>query len=287
MDYSFRWIVYSYLIFIVIFPSSAFSQKEDKDSEESFMDKVQQIIGIRRSFDVSSETTKPGVLSYKQNDDSDPIFNIDIALMYKGFRYDEWGFTPSVQFDYSSKPKDQLEKFKGGFDVFWKIIQHKNNFAKLEPAVSFTRDFYNYITEFQTSLSFIPRYPDFIIPLRNVSDIKFLYDGSDNRWVFGFNPIIGTNFKKIYYTQTGINQSDYFASIAGSFSIKRYYMLFELYGRYEAPVDKDIRSRYRYDATAVFFFDDKERSSLVLELDQKDLGDDRSRKISIGFGIKL
>lgn len=271
----------------MLIPLTSYSQKKKKDSEISFMDKVQELIGIRRSFDVSSETTKPGVLSFKQNDDQDPVFNIDMALIYKGFRYDEWGFSPSVQFDYSSKPKDQLEKLKAGFDVYYKIYDYGNDYAKLEPAVSLSRDFYNDIDEFQTSISFIPRYPDFIFPLRNISDIKFLYDGDDNRWVFGFNPIIGTNFKRIYSTTYNLSESNYYASFAGSLALKRYYMLFELYGRYETPFEKNTRSGYKYNATAVFYFDDKERSSLNLNVEQDDLGDIRKRKITIGFGIKL
>ena len=267
--------------------SNSYSQKKKKDKEKSFMDKVQEYVGIRRSFDVSSETTKPGVLSFKQNDDQEPVFNIDMAVIYKGFRYDEWGFSPSVQFDYSSKPKDQLEKLKGGFDVFYKIYSYGDDYAKLEPAISLSRDFYNDINEFQTSLSFIPRYPELFIPLRNISDIKFLYDGNDNRWVFGFNPIVGTNFKRIYSTTNDLSESNYYASFAGSFALKRYYMLFELYGRYETPFDRKTLSGYKYNLTAVFYFDDKERSSLNLGVEQDDLGDERKRKITIGFGVKL
>ncbi len=278
-------IILFFIATFVIFPSISVSQSKKKVKEESFMDKVQDLIGIRRSFSVSSETTKPGVLSFKQNDDQEAVFNIDVAVLYKGFRYDEWGFTPSVQFDYSSKPKDQLEKLKGGFDVFYKLYQYNDDYAKIEPAVSLEKDFYNGISVFQTSLSFIPRYPDFFIPLRNISDIKFLYDGNDNRWVFGFNPIIGTNFKRTYGGD--LNESDFYTSFAGSLSIKRYYMLFELYGRYEEPVEKNTYSLYKYDAAAIFFFDDKERSSLNIRIEQEDLGDNRTRKITIGFGIKL
>lgn len=251
------------------------------------MDNVQNVLGIRRSYDVSSETVKPGVLSFKKDEDEAAVFNIDIAFIYKGFRYDQWGFSPAIQFDYSSKPKDQLEKLKAGFDVYYKIYQSGDDYAKLEPAVSLSRDYYNDINEFQTSLSYIPRYPDLFFPLRNVSDIKFLYDGTDNRWVFGFNPIVGTNFKRIYSTENNLSESDYFASFAGSFSLKRYYMLFELYGRYEQPFEKNVLSRYKYDLSAIFFFDDKERSSLNIRLEQDDLGNEWSRKITIGFGIKL
>lgn len=278
-------VIYFFLLILIFIPAASVSQSKKKYKEVSFLDKVQELIGIRRTFDVSSETTKPGVLSYKQNDDQAAVFNIDVAVIYKGFRYDVWGFSPSVQFDYSSKPKDQLEKLKGGFDVYYKLYENRNGYAKIEPAVSLETDFYANASVFQTSLSFIPRYPDFFIPLRNVSDIKFLYDGTDNRWVFGFNPIIGTNFKRTYGDD--VSQSDYYASFAGSLSIKRYYMLFELYGRYEEPFEKNTASLYKYDLAAIFFFDDKERSSLNLRVEQEDFGNDRSRKITIGFGIKL
>ncbi len=278
----------SFIVFLfLVFSLTAAAQDAKKKKERSFMDNVQNVLGIRRSYDVSSETVKPGVLSFKKDDDEEAVFNIDIAFIYKGFRYDQWGFSPAIQFDYSSKPKDQLEKLKAGFDVYYKIYQSGDDYAKLEPAVSLSRDYYNDINEFQTSLSYIPRYPDFILPLRNVSDIKFLYDGTDNRWVFGFNPIVGTNFKRIYSTSRDLSESDYFASFAGSFSIKRYYMLFELYGRYEQPFGRDVLSRYKYDLSAIFYFDDKERSSLNLRMEQDDLGNQWSRKLTIGFGIKL
>lgn len=275
------------LLLIFSFPLITSAQETKRKKERSFMDKVQDVLGIRRSYDVSSETTKPGVFSFKKDDEEEAVFNIDIAFIYKGFRYDQWGFSPAVQFDYSSKPKDQLEKLKAGFDVYYKLYQYGDDYAKIEPAVSLSRDYYNDINEFQTSLSFIPRYPDFFIPLRNVSDIKFFYDGTDNRWVFGFNPIVGTNFKRIYSTTNNLSESDYFASFAGSFSLKRYYMLFELYGRYEQPFEQNVLSRYKYDFSAIFYFDDKERSSLNLRLEQDDLGKEWSRKITIGFGIKL
>ncbi|MDQ3019806.1 MAG: hypothetical protein M3R36_04435 [Bacteroidota bacterium] len=86
------------LFSLILFSSITPAQTKKKFKEESFMDKVQKILGIRRSFAVSSETTKPGVLSFKKDDDENAVFNIDIAFMYKGFRYGEWGFIPSVQF---------------------------------------------------------------------------------------------------------------------------------------------------------------------------------------------
>lgn len=276
-------LLYSFIFFSAVSPA----QTKKKAKDESFMDKVQKIIGIRRSFAVSSETTKPGVLSFKKDNNENAVFNIDIAFMYKGFRYDDWRFTPSIQFDYSSKPKDQLEKLKAGFDVDYKIYEYSGGYGKIEPAVSYANDFYNKIREFQTSFSFIPRFPNLFIPIQNVSDVKFMYDGNDNRWVFGFNPIIGTNYRNTYSDVNDIDDKEYFASFAGSFSLKRYYILFEIYGKYEEPLNRNYAAAYKYDAAAVFYFDSKERSSLNLRVEQEDARNKRNRKFTVGFGIKL
>jgi hypothetical protein len=53
-------IIYSYLLILILFFRAAFSQKVE-DTEQTFMDRVQNILWIRRTFDVSSETTKPGI----------------------------------------------------------------------------------------------------------------------------------------------------------------------------------------------------------------------------------
>ncbi|MDQ3019805.1 MAG: hypothetical protein M3R36_04430 [Bacteroidota bacterium] len=189
-------------------------------------------------------------------------------------------------FDYSSKPKDQLEKLKTGFDVYYKIFEFSDGYGKIEPAISYAKD-YNEITEFQTSFSFIPRFPEFFIPIQNVSDVKFQYDGTDNRWVFGLNPILGINYRRTYSDINEIDEKEYYASFSGSFAVKRYYMLFEIYGRYKEPFNKNALSGYKYDAVAIFYFDDKERSSLNLRVEQENSLFKRIRKFTIGFGIKL
>lgn len=251
------------------------------------MDKVQTILEIRRSFDVSGETTKPALLSFKKSDDEKAVFTIDIAFSYKGFRYDQWGVSPFVQFDYSSKTKDQLEKLKGGIDVYYKIYNLQDASAKLVPSISFSKDFYSKIEEFQTSISFIPRFPNLFIPIRNVSDVKFKYDGNDNRWVFGFNPIIGSTYKRTYGGKHHISETDFIASFGGGLALKRYYLQFEIYGKYEEEFDQNFFSRYRYEGTATFYFDEKERSSLNAKFEQEEKNRERKRKITLGFGIKL
>lgn len=242
---------------------------------------------IRKSFDVSNETTKPALLSFKKTDDEKAVFTIDMALAYKGFRYGEWGISPFVQFDYSSKTKDELEKLKGGLDLYYKIYDYVDASAKLVPSVSFSKDFLSKIEEFETSLSFVPQFPNFFIPIRNVSDIKFKYDGDDNRWVFGFNQIIGSNYKRTYGGKKHISETDYFGIVSANLTLKRYYLQFDIHGRYEDRFEKNLFSRYKFDGTVTFYFDERERSSLNAKIEQEEKNKARKRKITLGFGIKL
>ncbi|MEO8446859.1 MAG: hypothetical protein ABI528_05155 [bacterium] len=258
-----------------------------KVKEESFMDKLQKFFGIRRSFDISSETTKPALLSFKKDNDEATTFNTDIALTYKGFRYDTWGFSPSIQFDYSSKSKDQLEKLKTGFDVYYKLYENDDGSGRIEPAISYAKDFYSKLEEFESGISFVPRFPKFLIPIQNVSDIKFKYDGNDNRWIFGFNPVVGTNFKRTYGGKKHISQTEYLGIVAGSLSLRRYFLLFVIYGRYEDEFRNDTYSKYKYNFSASVYFDEKERSSINAGFEQEEKDRKIKKKFTIGFGIKL
>lgn len=261
----------------------------EKEADESLMDRIQNVIGIRKSFDVASETTKPALLSFKKDDDKEAVFNIDMALTYKAFKYETWGFLPFIQFDYSSKPRDQLEKLKAGLNYYYFTFRDKANSGRIEPEIFYAKDFYSKIQQFEISLSYIPRYPDFFIPIWNITDFKFKYNGKDNKWVFGFNPAGGIVYSSSWgsLNQEIENEQIYFGYAAGDISLKRYYLMLNLYGKYELPVESKYPSYYKYDTTLIFFLDDRERSSINFRVTQEFLMSKRSRKITIGFGIKL
>ena len=296
---------------IILLPEKSFSQKKDslnlkkdtisqkpkpivkkkappkKVKEESFMDKVQKILEIRRSFDISDQITKPALLSLKKDNDEKTVFSIDMALAYKGFRYEKAGVTPSIQFDYSSKSKDQQEKVKLGLDTYYRIYQYTGGSGKISPSIFYAKDFYSKLEELNFNLTFIPRFPNFFIPVRNISEIKFKYDGNDNRWIFGFNPVIGATYERLYGGQKHISQTEYYSITAGSISLKRYYFQFDLYGKYEKEFNGLHNNRYKYESTMTFYFDNRERSSVNFKFEQTEKQLKRTRRLTIGFGIKF
>lgn len=255
--------------------------------EESFMDKMQKIIEIRKSFELADEITKPALMSYKKNDGEDAVFNIDIAVSYLGFKFKNSGFMPSLQFDYSSSAKDPREKLKAGLDYFYRIYEYSGGSGKIRPYLVFGRDFKTKIDELTFNLSFIPRFPKFFIPVLNVSEIKFKYNGKDNHWVFGLNPVLGATYERSYGGKKHINVKDYFTLTAVNLTIKRYYLMLDFYARYEKQFSEFHNMRYKYVGTATFYFDKKERSSVNARFEQEEKNKQVSNRIVFGFGIKL
>lgn len=273
----------------VLQKKKAVKKKIKPPVEESFMDKVQKIIEIRRSFEVADDITKPALMSFKKTEGEDAIFNIDIAVTYKGFHFEKSGFTPSVQFDYSSSAKDPKEKLKLGLDYFYRIYEYTGGSGKLRPYIVFGRDFKTKIDEFTFNLSFIPRFPRFFIPVLNVSEIKFKYDGKDNHWVIGLNPVFGSSYERIY-GGTGKKRTDlkeYYTLLAANLTVKRYYLLFDVFGKYEKQFANTHNIRYVYTGSATFYFDSKERSSINAKFEQEERNKKVTAKITFGFGIKL
>ncbi len=258
-----------------------------KDKESSFMDKIQRIIELRRSFDIADEITKPALLSFKKDDDERAIFLIHVALAYKGFRFDKTGVTPSIQFDYSSKEKDLLEKVRLGFDLYSRVYEYSGGSGKIQPFLAFGRDFASRIDEFKFNLSFVPSFPKFFIPVRNISNIKFRYDGIDNQWVFGINPIIGATYERSYGGLNHFDRTDYYSLTAASITVKKYYFQFDLFGKYEKEFIDEHDIRYKYEATATIYFDEKERSSINGKFEQEEKDRIVKRRMTVGFGIKL
>lgn len=258
-----------------------------KKEKDSFMDVLQKILEIRRSFDVTDLITKPALFSLKKDDDEATTFSIDMAVAYKGFQYDVWGLLPSVQFDYSSKSKDQKEKVKLGLDLYYLLYKYDGGSGKIIPSLFFSKDFYSKIEEFNTTLTLNPRFPKFFLPVRNINEIKFKYDGKDNRWVFGINPVFGATYERLYGGKKHLNRTEYYSVLAANLSIKRYYFQYDLYGKYEKEFIKQHNIRYKYETTATFYFDERERSSINFKFEQGERDKDIYRKLTIGFGIKL
>lgn len=176
---------------------------------------------------------------------------------------------------------------KLGLDIYYKIYEYTDGSAKISPSVFFTKDFYSKLEELDFNLTFVPRFPNFFIPVRNISEIKFKYDGNDNRWVFGFNPVIGVTYERLYGGQKHISQTEYYSIAAGSISVKRYYFQFDLYGKYEKEFIVLHNIRYKYESTMTFYFDNRERSSVNFKFEQAERQLKRTRRLTIGFGIKL
>lgn len=265
-------------LFILIFcfgnaESQNKKKKKSDNSDEptlSLLDRIQNIIDIRKSFTSENETNKPALFSYKKDNDEKAVYLIDIALSYKGFNYEKSGVTPFVQFDYSSKSKDQSDKLTAGLSSYYRIYDYSGGSGKLEPLISYSKDFFTKEETGKASLFFVPQFPKFFLPVRNVTNIKFKYDGSkeDNRWVIGFNPIFGINFDRVYDGK--IISNLYYGSYAGNLTFKRYYLQFDLYGNYFSEFDDYRISRYKYEGTATFYFDQKERSSLNAKYSQEE-----------------
>lgn len=288
-------IIFMSILILISISGIAESQSKKKKSTDSdkptlsLLDNIQDIIDIRKSFTSENETNKPALFSYKKDNDEKAVYLIDIAVSYKGFNYEKSGVTPFVQFDYSSKSKDQSDKLTAGVSSYYRIYNYSGGSGKLEPLISYSKDFFTKEEIGKVSLFFVPQFPKFFLPVRNVTNIKFKYDGSqeDNRWVIGFNPIFGINFDRVYDGNFNYNTNYYYGSYAGNLTFKRYYLQFDLYGNYFSEFD-DIRiSRYKYEGTATFYFDQKERSSLNAKYSQEETDSDITKKITIGFGLKL
>jgi len=277
-----------YIMFLLN-PGFCFSQKEKDKNTLSFMDNIQKVIDMRKSFETENETKKPALFSFKKDEGEKAVFVTDIALSLKIFRFDDYGISPFVQFDYSSKSKEETEKITVGISSYYKLYEYSGGSGKIESLVSFSKDFDTEIENVIFRLSYTPRFPNFFIPVRNVNDVTFKYDKSkkDNVWVFGFNPFMGLNFDRKYGGKKNINRTLYFTSTGGNLTLKKYYLQLDLYGIYEFEFDDNTNSKYKYEATATFYFDERERASLnakyLQELKEKEL----LKRITFGFGIKL
>lgn len=277
------------ILSITSFTIKSYPQSDKDKNTLSFIDKVQQIIELKKSFINETETKKPALFSFKKDDGDKSVFTIDIALSLKIFRFETYGISPFIQFDYSTKSKDETEKILGGVSAYYLLYEYSGGSGKIEPLISYSKDFINETEELNVRISYMPRFPKFFIPVRNINEIKFKYDGSkeDDRWVFGLNPFLGMIYDRQLETSANQYQSYYFSSVGGNLTLKRYYLQFDLYGIYENEFDNFRNSRYKYEGTATFYFDEKERSSFNAKYTQEIKDDKFKKTITLGFGIKL
>jgi hypothetical protein len=276
---------YLLILAVLIFPLEVKSQ--DNDSSKSVIDVIQEYVELRRAFDDNSESTKPALFSYSKKDDEDAIYKIDAAILYKKLDYTDFAIAPFVQFEYISGGKDRKEKVKSGLTFKYYLYRTPNSSGRLEPEVSFWKDFYSKRELFEAKLSFNPTFPNFAIPIMDASKVKFKYNGKDNRWVYGLNPNIGFDYQR----QTGPKKKDDFKTYDSfaslSFTVKRYYLQFDLTGRVEREINPSVNYGYKYEGTATLYLDEKERSSINAKFEQEERDDERKRRITIGLGLKL
>lgn len=276
------------VLYLLLASVCSFAQNNDSSSDDvSIIDKIAKIIEIRKAFDSKSETTKPALFSFKKSEDEDAIYTIDAAVMYKGFDYTTFGIYPAVQFKYISHGKKRTETVKGMLIGEWIMYNTPSSEGKLEPSVSFSKDFFSEERIFTGQLVFHPSFPKFPIPIRNVTNVKFKYNGKDNRWVFGFNPIVGAGYEYDLEDNAKDDRNSLYTITMASMSLKRYYITFTVFGDYQAQFEGDKKSYYKYGAILSLFMDAKERSSINAKIERESKKSNKDTEISFGFGIKL
>jgi hypothetical protein len=271
------------LLLLLVISASAFAQ-----DDETIIDKVQGVIEIRKSFDTKSETTKPALLSYTGESGEKAIYKIDLAVLYRGFFSERAGIGPAVQVEYTSSGKSRQEFFKGSLIGYWDVYGSPGSYFKIEPSASFSREFITKINKVEGRLVLFPRFPGFIIPVRNVSDIKPAKSGA---WVTGFNPSVGFVYEDKIGKKIQQDLQRAYSVASGNLSFKKTMLLFDLFGKYEKEFDSDAGDAYRYGASMTVYFDVKERSSfnIRVENENKDTRrtDNETSKVTFGIGIKL
>jgi hypothetical protein len=192
-----------------------------------------------------------------------------------------------VQFQYVSHGKKRRETIKGMLIGEWILYDKPSSEGRLEPSVSFSKDFFSEERIFTGQLVFQLSFPQFPIPIRNVSNIKFKYNGKDNRWIFGFNPIVGAAYEYDFEENINDNQNSLYTITMGSMSLKRYYVTFTVFGDYQAQFEGDKISYYKYGAILSLFMDSKERSSINAKIERESKKSNKDTEVSFGFVVKL
>ncbi|MBE2254854.1 MAG: hypothetical protein IAE65_01525 [Ignavibacteria bacterium] len=277
-------LIFSFILFC--FCGNVYSQVND--SASNIIDDIRKVIELRKGFSVSSESTSPALFSYSKKNDDSAVFTIDAAILVKAFKYQDFSVTPFIQFDYTSNGKDRKEKIKSGVSAKYVLYNYQKSRANLIPSVSYEKDFFSKKELLEVKLSFNPSFPDFAVPIFNASAYKFKYNGKDNHWVFGVNPSIGLDYQNQKAPKAKDNYNTYNSFINVGMTLKRYFMQFDLSGRYERDLKVDQTFGYHYAFTSTFYFDTQEIASINAKFEQEEIDTNIiRRKISFGFGVKL
>lgn len=216
--------VIAFSLFVFIFSLPYIYAQDSEPAEESIIDKVAEYIEIRKTFDSRTETTKPALFSYKKLEDEPAIYTVDAAVLYRKFDYNEFAIFPALQFLYTSGGKKKREFVE--VSLFGLLFLYKNSEGKgrLEPSVSYSKDFFSEERILKSKILFNPSYDGFFIPIRNVTHYKFKYNGKDNHWVFGINPIVGFGYEHDMEEDSDDDVRSFYNVAMISASLKRYYL---------------------------------------------------------------
>jgi hypothetical protein len=264
---------------------------QDQPSE-TFLDDLQKIIKIRRSFETESENKKPALFSYSKNSDENSIYTADVAVLYKNrhFSTDVLQFTPVLQFNYSSDPNNLSQRISGDLNAYWIFYESSGSASiHLQPTLSLLRDFVVQSSQFRWNVVAVPKLPDQHI--YNVTELE--YNQSEEVWnqlLYGFIPIIGIGGDhEINRNETQNDELRSFRGILkGQFNIRTYYAELDLALNCENEFANQKRTFFDYSAGVSLYFDVKQRASLNAVVERIQYPEvARNTHLQIGFGIKL
>lgn len=258
-------------------------------SDTSFLDKLQKIIEIRRSFEIESQAKNPALLSYKKTEGSTPSLTVDLAITYLGFTFENGKVKPFVQVDFSgSGTKNQNELLTTGISASIYTLNAKNSRLRIHPDLFYTRDFLNKLNIYRTAITLEPEIRNFIVPIVNITRRQFSEESIDGDWLVGLNPNLTFKLKETDYDGVTENSTVYFTELRADFAIRKWYLQVVVMGSGEKTFGDINEIRYEYGGTITLFFDEKERSSLNAMFQQK--GSDLNQALktfTLGFGLKL
>lgn len=265
-----------------------FAEAQSK-SDTTFLDKVQRILEIRRSFEIESQAKNPALLSYKKSENSNSSVTIDLALSYQGWKYERWFLKPFVQVDFSgSSANDRNELLTTGISSAYYLFREELKSFRIQPDIFYTRDFFNNINIYRLALTFTPEFQKFFLPVADITKRKFSEESIDGKFIYALNPNVTVKLKKTDFDSGEQNLTDYFAAFHCDLAARHWYLQIVVSGLIENVFGESEELRYSYGATATLFFDEKERSSLNAKFEQK--GSDilpALQTYTIGFGLKL
>lgn len=274
------------IILLFVFTGISYSQK-DTSEHESFLDKLSKVVEVRKSFDSHAETAKHALFSYKKDEGEDAIYTIEAAVLYEGFTNETIGIMPAIEFEYTSSDKKRRELLEVGLVGFYYLYDNKDGSGKIEPSITFGKDFIKERELLRAKLIFNPTIKNFFIPIRNIDKHKFKYNDKDDHWVWGFNPLLGFGYE-YDINDNGPDETKKLYNIAhGSLSFKKYYAEVTAYGQYDHEFEETQNSNYKYGGIFTYYMDSKERTSFNAKIERHKKREHFNTEVSFGFGLGL